>query len=236
MRNLLFATTALALLSLPGMAAAQQPNSGNPSGQQAQQGQAKPGEGADIKVQQKPAEITVQQPAPQVTVTQPPPQVDITQPKPEVTVEQAKPDVTIQQAKPNVNVQQAKPDVNVVKGTTDQTNTQANQVAATPATMPAGQAEQLIGKEVRSSGGQDMGEIENLIVDAKGQIKGLVVQWGGFLGIGDKERVVPWNQVKYDHSTERVTIDMTKEQIRALPQYDGPRSVADMGADARPLR
>ncbi|HYH19749.1 MAG TPA: PRC-barrel domain-containing protein [Azospirillum sp.] len=236
MRNLLFATTAVALLSLPGTVGAQQPNQGGQPGQQAQpsqtqKNQAKPGEGADIKVQQKPAQITVQQPPPQVIVTQPPPQVNIDQQKPQVTVQQPKPDVNVQQAKPEVTVTQpGKPDVNVVQERVRQ------ETQATSATMPAGQAEQLIGNDVLSSGGQEMGEVENLIIDAQGQIKGLVVQWGGFLGIGDKERVVPWNQVQYDHANDRVVIDMTKEQIQALPQYDGPQSVADMGVDARPLR
>ena len=240
MRHLLFATTALAFLTLPASVGAQQPNQGTPPGQQppaqaqqkpSQPNQAKPGEGADITVQQKPAQITVQQPAPQVTVTQPPPQVNIQQPKPQVTIDQSKPDVNVQQAKPQVTVNQAgKPDVNVVKGAADQNRQAGN------ATMSAEQAERLIGKEVVSARGQDMGEIENLIVDGKGQVKGLVVQWGGFLGIGDKERVVPWNQVSYDHSSERVTIDMTKDQIQALPPYDGPQSVADLGEDTRPLR
>ncbi|HEY0834283.1 MAG TPA: PRC-barrel domain-containing protein [Azospirillum sp.] len=225
MRNLLFASTALALVWLPGTVAAQQATPGQP-GVQTQQNQVKPGEGADIKVQQ---------PAPQITVQQPPPQVTIEQPKPQVTVEQAKPEVTVQQAKPEVTVQQAKPEVNVVPGGTAQgTVGQSGQMAT--GTMPAGQAEQLIGNDVYSAGGEEMGEVENLIVNAQGEIKGLVVQWGGFLGIGDKERVVPWNQVRYDHSGDRVVIDMTKEQIQALAPYDGPRSVADMGPDARPLR
>lgn len=99
--------------------------------------------------------------------------------------------------------QSGKPDVNVTQGGSGQ----ANQVATAPSTMKADQAEQLIGKHVVSSGGQDMGEVNNLIVDGKGQVKGAVVQWGGFLGIGDKERVVPWNQVRYDHANNRAVID-----------------------------
>lgn len=231
MRNLLVTTTALTLLAIPAMVGAQQPTGGNQSNQQnqAQPNPSKPGNGADITVQQKPAQITVQQQ---------PPQVNIQQPKPEVTVNQQKPDVTVQQAKPEVTVNQGgKPDVTVVPGGTGRSDAaRNNQMATAPDTMPMAQAEQLIGKNVVSSGGQNMGEIENLIIDGKGQIKAAVVQWGGFLGIGDKERVIRWNQIRYDHADNRAVIDMTKEQIQALPEYDGPRSVADLGADAKPLR
>lgn len=55
-------------------------------------------------------------------------------------------------------------------------------------------AEYLITEEVFGPKGDEIGNVENAII-SDGQIAALVVEVGGFWGIGDTHVVVPWNEV-----------------------------------------
>lgn len=199
-----------------------------PPGAQGQSGSA----GADITVRQPPADVTVQQPAPQVTVQQPAPTVTIQQPEPKVTVEQPKPDVTVQQAKPDVSVQQqgqpnvrvqqsGQPDVNVVRPGQNRGETASG--TAGPATSASGpfaamRAEQLIGKDVYGSQGEQIGEIEDIVINKQGKAKAALLDVGGFLGIGGKRVAVPFDRLNMQG--DRIIAGMSKDQIRGLPEYN----------------
>ena len=61
--------------------------------------------------------------------------------------------------------------------------------------------------------GEDIGSIENIVIDQKGRIAGLVAEIGGFLDIGDTHVFVPWNQVQVSPDRERVTIPVTEETV-----------------------
>lgn len=81
-----------------------------------------------------------------------------------------------------------------------------NPSAATPATaagqmtqMASGQmrGSELMGVDVYGSDNQKIGEIDELIVDQTGSIKAAVVGVGGFLGIGQKNVAIPFDQMKF---------------------------------------
>lgn len=75
------------------------------------------------------------------------------------------------------------------------------------------------------AGYDDIGEIEDLILDRTGQVKAMVVGVGGFLGMGDKEIAVPTEAVNFvprdggDANFVLVT-NADKASIEALPAFD----------------
>ena len=197
------------------------------------QGGAQPNAGADVKVQQQPAQVTVQQPAPHITVTQPNPDVKVTQPKPEVTVTPTKPDVTVQQAKPDVTVTQQKPEVTVQqKPDVNMQKPAVDKAAAADHRPLATDVQSLIGKEVYGQNGNHVGEIRNLLIGPGNRVQAAVIEFGGFLGIGENQVAVDWDRLNIQPN--RVTVNMTDDQIKSAPHWrkDEPGRFAD----AHPLR
>lgn len=67
-----------------------------------------------------------------------------------------------------------------------------------------------------------IGEIDNLVVSAGGQISEAVIGVGGFLGIGEKNVAVavPAVQMVQDGNSVRLVVQSTKDQLEAAPSYD----------------
>lgn len=65
---------------------------------------------------------------------------------------------------------------------------------------------------------EEVGEIEEVLVDASGQPVAVSADVGGFLGLGDRQVVIGLDQLT--KTGDRLTVAMTKEQIEALPEFD----------------
>jgi sporulation protein YlmC with PRC-barrel domain len=107
----------------------------------------------------------------------------------------------------------------------------AQPAAASPAAagVPLQRAQSLVGTNVVGANGRDAGEVENLLIDRSGQVRGAVVEWGGFLGIGERRAVVPIEQIQFGAGGDgRARLDMTREQLERLPPYDR-NNLADYG-------
>jgi sporulation protein YlmC with PRC-barrel domain len=183
-----------------------------------QAGQAGSGNQPQISVQQQPAQVKVQQQQPQITVQQPPPQVIVQQPQPQVTIEQPKPQVTIEQAKPQVNVTQAQPKVTVQQGGQPQVKveqTQPGQQGTMGTAAPSGK--ELVGKTIYGQDNKEIGEVENVVMGQNGQVDAVLVDVGGFLGLGKHRVAIPLQQLQV--GGDRIVSTMTEEQTRNLPEY-----------------
>jgi hypothetical protein len=84
-------------------------------------------------------------------------------------------------------------------------------------------SEMLIGAEVYGVNDESVGSIDELIVDDKGVITNVIVDFGGFLGLGTSQVQVGFDELTVlandGRNDVRVYIDATKEQIQAQPQY-----------------
>ena len=58
-------------------------------------------------------------------------------------------------------------------------------------------AEALIGRTVENSNGDNLGEINNVIINEKGNVVAAVIGVGGFLGIGEKNVAVPFDALEF---------------------------------------
>jgi len=96
-------------------------------------------------------------------------------------------------------------------------------------------ASAIIGKSVYSSNdsqSDNIGDVNDLIVDEKGEVTHAVVGVGGFLGIGEKNVAVPFDQLKVveNNGDFRLVYSATKEQLEAAPDFD--RTAYDPAARA----
>ena len=79
----------------------------------------------------------------------------------------------------------------------------------------------LSGTSVRNGKGEDLGKIEDLMVDVNtGEVDYAVVSFGGFLGIGDKLFAVPLQAFRVDANDEELVLDETKERLENAPGFD----------------
>lgn len=236
-------TSVLALLAGPALAQA-------PAAHQDAAPAAKPAaSGSNIVVQQPaPAvtvqpntpDVTVQTTKPSVTVTQPPPHVVVNNPEPNVKVETGKPEVKVLPAeKPDVTVKQApaNPDVNV--GTTAAPGTTApaaGSAAVAPATGTypvAKDIDKFIGKDVYGTDGKQVGELDNVLIDPDGRVHAGVVEFGGFLGIGEHKVAVPWSDLNVQG--DRLVTNLTKDQVKTMPQWQKNKPAGQF-AEYKPYR
>jgi sporulation protein YlmC with PRC-barrel domain len=83
-------------------------------------------------------------------------------------------------------------------------------------------ANDFIGKRVYSKAGDDIGEVNDLIMTDNGSIRAVVLGVGGFLGMGEKDVAVSMNAINMaqDGSSVKLVVDGTKEQFNAAPKYD----------------
>jgi len=82
-------------------------------------------------------------------------------------------------------------------------------------------ANAVIGTTVKNANKDTVGSVEDLYVDGSGNIKTVVVSVGGFLGVGTKDVAVKWSDLKQtrDGSSVALTTSMSKDELKALPDY-----------------
>jgi PRC-barrel domain len=95
------------------------------------------------------------------------------------------------------------------------------------------EAHGVLGRDVRSPTDEDMGRIVDVIVDLSGGVRAAVIDFGGFLGVGSRKIVVDWNALHFGqiaNKGDRITLDLTKEQVNAAPEYKEDTPIVVLGA------
>ncbi len=115
---------------------------------------------------------------------------------------------------------------------------QPEQPAIPPGTPPNAtvvskkEVQGVLGRDVRSATNEDMGHIVDIVVDSAGEPRAAVIDFGGFLGVGSRKVAVDWNALHFtpgDNPTP-VTLDLTKDQVKAAPEYAEKKPVVILGA------
>lgn len=109
--------------------------------------------------------------------------------------------------------------------------------AETPAMILNGQqVESILGKKVRSTAGDDMGRIIDIIADKTGQVRAAIVDFGGFLGVGSRQIAVDWKAIRFpsDGKTDAVIVDLSKDQLRVAPVYKPGEQIVVLGQQTAP--
>ncbi|UTH44781.1 PRC-barrel domain-containing protein [Loktanella salsilacus] len=87
-------------------------------------------------------------------------------------------------------------------------------------------AEELTGLDIYGPNDEEVGEISDLIIAEDGTVTDVIVDVGGFLGLGEKPVSIAYDDVQLMKQTDgddmRAYVSMTEEQLEELPQYEAP--------------
>ena len=82
-------------------------------------------------------------------------------------------------------------------------------------------AHTLSGDKVVNSAGEELGHIEDFMLDLEsGRIRYAVLSFGGVLGVGDKLFAVPPEALTIDSANKRLLLDFDKEHLTNAPGFD----------------
>lgn len=82
-------------------------------------------------------------------------------------------------------------------------------------------AKLILGYEIRNPEGEDLGKVDNLMVNLQnGEVEYAVVEFGSFLGIGGKLFAVPFKELKLDADNKIFILNHDKEYLKKSPGFD----------------
>ena len=94
--------------------------------------------------------------------------------------------------------------------------------------VPPGDAEAILGQRVTDPDGKDIGRLVDVLVDANGQPQAAVIDFGGFMGVGNRKIAVVWSSLRFNpgDAKRKVALEMTPDQIKTAPEFRDPTKAA----------
>src|ERR1700692_1458670 len=79
----------------------------------------------------------------------------------------------------------------------------------------------VIGSKVVNAQNEDLGKIEDLVLDAgAGRMAYAVLSFVGFLGMGDKHVAIPMNAFHFDLKENRAILNVDKKLLENAPGFE----------------
>jgi sporulation protein YlmC with PRC-barrel domain len=79
----------------------------------------------------------------------------------------------------------------------------------------------VAGNHVRNLAGEELGRIEDLMIDLNtGRIIYAVLSFGGFLGIGDRRYPVPWSALRIHAERNELILDLSRSDLEKAPAFE----------------
>jgi PRC-barrel domain protein len=94
-------------------------------------------------------------------------------------------------------------------------------------------AQGILGRKVQSATGEDMGRVVDVVVDRAGQVRAAVIDFGGFLGVGNRKVAIDWNAFHFAPTGSRydqITLALTRDQVKDAPEYKDGKPLVVLGA------
>lgn len=83
----------------------------------------------------------------------------------------------------------------------------------------------LINKPVKNASNESVGDINDIRIDSDGNIAAVIVGVGGFLGLGEKNVALPYDQLSFTRDGDGglvITANVTKESLQSAPEWQKP--------------
>lgn len=79
----------------------------------------------------------------------------------------------------------------------------------------------LMGKRLIGPGGEELGRLVDVVADAEGRPVAVVVDVGGFMGLGSRRVALAWGLLRFRAEGERVhmAIDLPTDAVTAAPEF-----------------
>jgi hypothetical protein len=87
--------------------------------------------------------------------------------------------------------------------------------------VPTNEVFSILGKEVHGQGGETMGRVVDLLFDGDGQPRSVVIDFGGFLGVGSRRIAIDWRLLLFEPAnlTAPLHLSLGKAEIQGAPEY-----------------
>jgi sporulation protein YlmC with PRC-barrel domain len=89
----------------------------------------------------------------------------------------------------------------------------------------------ILGKRVRGPNGEDLGRVVDVLADASGRVRVAIIDFGGFLGVGNHRIAVDWPLLRFnpDGKDPALLLSLTRQKLQEAPEYkENPRPQALM--------
>lgn len=89
-------------------------------------------------------------------------------------------------------------------------------------------SEKVKGTEIYNRNGDHLGVVDHLMIDKlSGKVAYAVVTFGGFLGIGEEHRALPWQLLTYDTNLDGYVVSAGDDLLRNAPKSLSDRDYND---------
>lgn len=79
----------------------------------------------------------------------------------------------------------------------------------------------IIGDKVVNKPGEDIGKIKDIMINVKeGTIQYLIIEFGGFLGLGEKLFAIPFAALKLNAKDQNFILDVDKTFLETAPGFN----------------
>jgi sporulation protein YlmC with PRC-barrel domain len=91
----------------------------------------------------------------------------------------------------------------------------------TRGTYTIGLKKSILGAKVVNSESEDLGTIEDLVIDTgDNRVAYAILSFGGFWSMGDKHFAIPWEALSFDISEKIAVLKIDKERLKNAPGFD----------------
>ena len=97
---------------------------------------------------------------------------------------------------------------------TELTAVDDNKKLVTPWALPADRVAEM---DVYDKNGKKIGEVDAVLQDKKGEIKGVAVVHGGFLGFGSKDSIITLDRLQLKDGD--IVTELTEDQLSQQPEW-----------------
>jgi hypothetical protein len=79
----------------------------------------------------------------------------------------------------------------------------------------------ILGKNVYSPKGEDLGRVVDLLADPDGRVRVAIIDFGGFLGVGTRRIAVDWPLLHFfpTDKDKPLILTVTREKLQSAPEY-----------------
>jgi hypothetical protein len=83
----------------------------------------------------------------------------------------------------------------------------------------------ILGKDVKSPKGEDLGRVVDVLADARGHVRVAIIDFGGFLGVGTRRIAVDWPLLRFDPDShdKPLILSVDRQKLQSAPEYNSNR-------------
>jgi sporulation protein YlmC with PRC-barrel domain len=117
------------------------------------------------------------------------------------------------------------------------TSSDAPSAKLAPASTGQHRASDVLNARLTNAAGETVGDVNDLLLDNSGKVTHVVVGVGGFLGIGERNVALKFEQVQISRdSSNRISAsaNVTKDSLNAAPEWKDPNAAASSSSQTSP--